>query len=194
MATELQYTRKQLNYLLEESQENSLQQVELTQKEMNERLLQLDDQLKFIIRCNEPTVLDQGGFDQLCHSAQTFPHPSTGLPVSYLSVDEATSLSVPKGSLNQRDRDEIESHVTHTYNFLRIILWSEHLEDVPDIAYAHHEKMNGKGYPLRKLSGDEIPLQSKMMTIADIYDALTAWDRPYKKSDARRTGTKNFGF
>ena len=194
MATELQYTRKQLNYLLEESQENSLQQVELTQQEMNERLLQLDDQLKFIIRCNEPTVLDQGGFDQLqVIAAQTFPHPSTGLPVSYLSVDEATSLSVPKGSLNQRDRDEIESHVTHTYNFLRIIPWSEHLEDVPDIAYAHHEKMNGKGYP-RKLSGDEIPLQSKMMTIADIYDALTAWDRPYKKAMPAERALKILGF
>ena len=64
-----------------------------------------------------------------CKSCGTnLPHPSTGLPVSYLSVDEATSLSVPKGSLNQQDRDEIESHVTHTYNFLRIIPWSEHLE------------------------------------------------------------------
>ena len=126
-------------------------------------------------------------------AAQTFPHPSTGLPASYLSVDEATSLSVPKGSLNQRDRDEIESHVTHTYNFLRIIPWSEHLEDVPDIAYAHHEKMNGRGYP-RKLSGDEIPLQSKMMTIADIYDALTAWDRPYKKAMPAERALKILGF
>jgi HD-GYP domain-containing protein (c-di-GMP phosphodiesterase class II) len=194
MATELQYTRKQLNYLLEESQENSLQQVELAQQEMNERLLQLDGQLKFIVRCNEPTVLDQGGFDQLqVIAAQTFPHPSTGLPVSYLSTDEAASLSVPKGSLNQRDRNEIESHVTHTYNFLRIIPWSEHLEDVPDIAYAHHEKMNGKGYP-RQLCGSEIPLQSKMMTIADIYDALTAWDRPYKKAMPAERALKILGF
>lgn len=194
MATELRYTRKQLNYLLEESREQALEQVNFAQMELQERLLQMDEQLKFIIRCNEPTVLDQGGFDQLqVIAAQTFPDPSNGLPVSFLSADETASLSVPKGSLNQRDREEIESHVTHTYNFLRIIPWSEDLGDVPEIAYAHHEKLNGKGYP-RRLTADEIPLQSKMMTIADIYDALTAWDRPYKKAMPAERALKILGF
>ena len=91
------------------------------------------------------------------------------------------SLSVQKGSLNQKDRKEIESHVTHTYNFLKIIPWSSNLKRVPEIAHAHHEKLNGKGYP-QKLKGNEIPLESKMMTISDIFDALTAWDRPYRKA------------
>jgi len=88
---------------------------------------------------------------------------------------------VPKGSLNDNDRREIESHVTHTYKFLTTIPWTPDLRQVPDIAYAHHEKLDGTGYP-NQLKSTEIPLQSKMMTIADIYDALTAQDRPYKKA------------
>ncbi|HNN01363.1 MAG TPA: HD domain-containing phosphohydrolase, partial [Turneriella sp.] len=71
--------------------------------------------------------------------------------------------------------------VTHTYNFLRQIPWTPNLRWVPEIAYGHHEKLNGGGYPLKRRD-PEISLQTRMMTIADIYDALTAWDRPYKKA------------
>jgi HD-GYP domain-containing protein (c-di-GMP phosphodiesterase class II) len=193
MATELQMTRKQLNYLLERSREEAMQLVESVQGEMEAQLEELDEQLKFIIQCNEPTVLDQGGFEHLQHiAAKTFQHPSK-VQVPYLTEDEMSSLSIPKGTLTHRDREEIESHVTHTYNFLRIIPWSTELSHVPEIAYAHHEKLNGTGYP-RKLTTDEIPLQSKMMTIADIYDALTAWDRPYKKAIPAERALKILGF
>ena len=65
--------------------------------------------------------------------------------------------------------------------FLAQIPWTRNLRRVPDIAYAHHEKLDGAGYP-RQLTADQIPVQSRMMTIADIYDALTASDRPYKKA------------
>ncbi|HYV46165.1 MAG TPA: HD domain-containing phosphohydrolase, partial [Myxococcaceae bacterium] len=81
----------------------------------------------------------------------------------------------------QEERLEIESHVTHTYKFLSEIPWTRDLRRVPEIAWAHHEKLNGKGYP-RAIPGGEIPVQSKMMAISDIYDALTASDRPYKKA------------
>jgi HD-GYP domain-containing protein (c-di-GMP phosphodiesterase class II) len=73
----------------------------------------------------------------------------------------------------------VESHVTHTYNFLAKIPWTEDLAGVPLIAYAHHERPNGKGYPRRLVAAD-IPVQSRAMAIADIFDALTAQDRPYK--------------
>ena len=111
----------------------------------------------------------------------------------YLSEHELNSLSVSKGSLNELDRMEIESHVTHSYNFLNIIPWSDNLERVPDIAHAHHEKLNGSGYPL-KLTDNEIPLESKMMTISDIFDALTAWDRPYKKAMPEERALNILGF
>ncbi len=88
---------------------------------------------------------------------------------------------MPRGSLTEQDRKEIESHVTHTYKFLSTIPWTSDLRNVAEIAYAHHEKLDGTGYP-NKLSSEDIPIQSKMMTISDIFDALTASDRPYKKA------------
>ncbi len=69
----------------------------------------------------------------------------------------------------------------HTYNFLQQIPWTTEIRNIPDIAIGHHEKLNGKGYP-QHLSAPEIPLQTRMMTISDIFDALAASDRPYKKA------------
>ena len=83
--------------------------------------------------------------------------------------------------MNNKERQEIESHVIHSYEFLKNIPWTKEFEGIPDVAHAHHEKLVGSGYPL-KIKGDKIPVQSKIMAIADIYDALTAKDRPYKKA------------
>ncbi len=141
----------------------------------------MDEIQKFIIDSNEPSILERDDFKKLKQLAKnTFLYPE-GVANNFLNNHEVHSLSIKKGSLSDEDRKEIESHVTQTFNFLKIIPWSKNLERVPEIAYAHHEKLNGKGYP-RKLIDNEIPLESKMMTIADIYDALTAWDRPYKKA------------
>ncbi|MBP5449373.1 MAG: HD domain-containing protein, partial [Spirochaetales bacterium] len=104
-----------------------------------------------------------------------------GDSVIYLTPEEVTALTVKKGSLTEEERKEIESHVTHSYDFLKKIPWTKAMSCIPDIAYAHHEKLNGKGYP-RGLHEDEIMIESKMMAIADIFDALTASDRPYKKA------------
>ena len=90
-------------------------------------------------------------------------------------------LSIPKGSLDDGERKQIESHVIHSFNFLSQIPWTKDIRNIPSIARAHHEKLNGAGYP-RNLTAAEIPFQSKMMTISDIYDALSASDRPYKKA------------
>ena len=88
---------------------------------------------------------------------------------------------IRKGNLDETERREIESHVTHTYRFLEQIPWTRELRAIPRIAYAHHEKLNGHGYP-NHVTGVEIPVQARIMTIADIYDALTATDRPYKRA------------
>ncbi len=77
--------------------------------------------------------------------------------------------------------DEIRSHVVHTFDFLSRIPWGKSFMRIPEIAGAHHEKLNGRGYP-KGLASEAIPLPSKIMTIADIFDALTARDRPYKKA------------
>lgn len=96
-----------------------------------------------------------------------------------LTDEEFHYLCIPKGTLTNAERKEIESHVTSTYNFLSAIEWTEEFQKVPEIAWAHHEKIDGSGYPrgIRK-----IPIESRMMAISDIFDALTASDRPYKSA------------
>ena len=96
-----------------------------------------------------------------------------------LTTAEIQQLLIPRGSLTPAERLVVESHVSHTYDFLKKIPWTKHLQNVPKIAGAHHEKLDGSGYP-HGLTASEIPIQSQIMTIADIYDALTAGDRPYK--------------
>jgi HD-GYP domain-containing protein (c-di-GMP phosphodiesterase class II) len=88
---------------------------------------------------------------------------------------------INKGNLDPRERREIESHVTHTFRFLEQIPWTRELRQIPTIAYGHHEKLNARGYP-RQVAGADIPVQTRMMTISDIFDALTATDRPYKRA------------
>jgi len=80
----------------------------------------------------------------------------------------------------------MESHVTHSFHFLTKIPWTPVMKGIPEIAYGHHEKLDGSGYP-RRLAGEQIPLQARMMTISDIFDALTAQDRPYKKAVSSQT-------
>ena len=112
--------------------------------------------------------------------ASTFRGPDDA-PVPYVTQDELHFLSIPKGSLDERERREIESHVEQTYRFLTQIPWTDDLRNVAEIAYGHHEKLDGRGYP-RGVVADEIPIQTRIMTIADIFDALTASDRPYKRA------------
>jgi response regulator RpfG family c-di-GMP phosphodiesterase len=146
-------------------------------KEMKE----LDELLAFVLQCNKPTVLAQGGFERLTSLGQTSFADSHEAPQTLLSAAEVQVLSIPRGSLSADERKQIESHVSHTYAFLSKIPWTKALRKVPEIAWAHHEKLDGKGYP-RSIPSPAIPVQSKMMAIADIYDALTASDRPYKKA------------
>jgi HD-GYP domain-containing protein (c-di-GMP phosphodiesterase class II) len=137
--------------------------------------------LKTVLQSNEPTVLPEGSFEDLVTYRQRQFPDIDGAPQPWLSDDEVRFLTIRKGSLDEAERLEIESHVTHTYRFLLQIPWTKELAQIPLIAYGHHEKLNGKGYP-RKSSAPAIPLQTRMMTIADIFDALTAADRPYKRA------------
>jgi hypothetical protein len=150
-------------------------------EELRWRLAELDDQLAFILEANKPTLLPQGGFERVLEIAANTFVDVDGTRVPYLTTQEAENLSIGKGSLNVEERLEIESHVTHSFRFLRQIPWTKDLRRIPTIAYAHHEKLNGTGYPNALRSGD-IPFQAKLMTVCDIYDALTASDRPYKRA------------
>ncbi|MDR3684228.1 MAG: response regulator [Geothrix sp.] len=135
--------------------------------------------MELVRRSNEPTVLPQEVALELNLLRDlTYQHWS-GEPRTLIEPGDLDLLKIPKGSLSAREREEIQSHVTHTYRFLRQIPWTSELAGVPDIAWAHHERLNGKGYP-RQLTEPDIPVQSKLMAVTDVYDALTAADRPYK--------------
>jgi HD-GYP domain-containing protein (c-di-GMP phosphodiesterase class II) len=137
--------------------------------------------LGMILQANEPTILEEESFRALMDLPNRTYTDAEGNRQPFLSPNELSALSIRKGSLSEKERREIESHVTHTFRFLSEIPWTGEFRRVPEIAYAHHEKMDGTGYP-RKLVATDIPIQSRMMTISDIFDALVAWDRPYKKS------------
>ena len=102
------------------------------------------------------------------------------LPI--ISPVDRINLSIRRGSLNPMERKEIESHVMHTYCFVSKIPWPPEYKNIPEIALRHHEKMDGTGYPDGLRGRESTLLQSRIMAIADIYDALTAGDRPYKKA------------
>jgi len=149
--------------------------------EIAAELERLQKDFAFVAQSNEPTVLPEGEFQYLQQIAELEFDDLRGARRRLVSPDEAKILSIRKGNLDATERQEIESHVTHTFHFLQKIPWTKDLSNVANFAYAHHEKLNGRGYP-RKLAADAIPIQSRMMTVSDIYDALTANDRPYKRA------------
>jgi response regulator RpfG family c-di-GMP phosphodiesterase len=102
-----------------------------------------------------------------------------GDEVSFLSADEFENLSIRSGTLTSGERDIINHHIVATIRMLEQLPWPRHLKNVTEYAGGHHERMDGKGYP-KGLKRDEMSWQARIMGIADIFEALTAKDRPYK--------------
>ncbi len=142
-------------------------------------LSRLDHFFETIVKANEPSILESASATDLQRLASSGPAFEREHGFAIVSDYEFAMLSIPKGSLSRDERLEIESHVTHTRNFLQLVPWTEEFRRAPEIADANHEKLNGTGYPKGRSAG-EIPFASKIMNICDIYDALTASDRPYK--------------
>ncbi|MEN9835776.1 MAG: hypothetical protein RL011_1969 [Pseudomonadota bacterium] len=178
---EVDYLRKVIQYLQSPDQFPMGANPYTFEYEKNQKIAELDEYLRFINKANEPTVLEQGGFEKLKDIANLNYRNLKNERHPYLLSEELKALSVSRGSLTREEFAEIQSHVVHTYEFLRKIPWGKKLANVPQIAAKHHEKLDGSGYPHAAQVG-EIPTQSRMMTIADIFDALTAKDRPYKKA------------
>ncbi len=176
---ELKFARRKLDHLLEEGRERYLGEAPALDAELAALLAELDQQVKAVAAANEPTVMAEevaSGIRQL--AVKTFVD-HLGERHTLITPDEARILSIARGSLTEEEYRQIQSHVVHTYQFLRQIPWTRELRRIPEIARSHHEKLNGSGYPEGRRDTD-IPVQARMMTISDIFDALTASDRPYK--------------
>ncbi|UBF23824.1 GAF domain-containing protein [Kovacikia minuta CCNUW1] len=156
------------------------QQFERLETDLEENIAQLSHYWKILLEANEPRILAEEPLEQLKELCYYTYRDIDGTDKPLITPEEMTQLIVHRGNLTQAERDAIQSHVIHTYEFLKRIPWTKQLKDVPTIAYGHHEKLDGTGYPLG-LKQPDIPIQAQIMAIADIYDALTAGDRPYKK-------------
>lgn len=178
---EIEYLNKRIEYLENPVHFPDGYDVHHLLHERDDKIKRLVDFTDFVKGANEPTILEQGGFERLNDIAGHKFCDLHGKSKPYLLDNELAALSVAKGSLTREEFSIIQSHVTHTYEFLRKIPWGTRLANIPNIAAKHHEYLNGSGYP-HGARGEQIPIQARMMTIADIFDALTAADRPYKRS------------
>ncbi|HET9685370.1 MAG TPA: HD domain-containing phosphohydrolase [Gemmatimonadaceae bacterium] len=178
---DLEYERERAEHLLSRGNDGYRELVSSLEEERARRHRELRCFLEQIALANEPTVLPEGSFDALHRIRERTYVDFEGRVRPLLEDHELQFLMIRQGNLDDEERREIESHVTHTYRFLEQIPWTHELRAIPQIAYGHHEKLNGRGYP-NALDGSAIPVQTRMMTISDIYDALTATDRPYKRA------------
>lgn len=156
-------------------------------RQENENCLQaeikiLDEQLAFLQRLNDPIYNSTpDDLKRLREIAERTYHDSSGEMRYFLTGPEYENLAVTRGNLTAAEYKEIQKHVDYSLAILNKIRFTKDLENIPRYAAAHHEYLNGAGYP-KGLKGDEIALQSRILCIADIFDALTAPDRPYKKA------------
>ncbi len=160
---------------------SSPEEVETAEREYAERLQALEADLEFVLACNQPSQrMDPRAVERLNAIAHQCVEEKDG-PHALLTDTELHNLSVARGTLTQEQIAVMRDHVTMTARMLEQVPFRHHLKNVPLYAAQHHERLNGTGYPLG-LKGDQIPLQSRILAIADFYEALAAKDRPYKKA------------
>ena len=160
---------------------NHAVEIERREAELKEELARLDDDLAFLERVNIPGYLEEPDRARLKAIAERTYTNSRGETCYFLTPNEYENLSIVRGNLTPDEYKEIQSHVEHTLSILEKIPFTKDLANIPKHSAAHHEYLDGSGYP-RGLKGDEITIQSRIMCIADIYDALSSPDRPYKKA------------
>ncbi len=143
-------------------------------------LEELDQLLQVVRQANEPLSAEVDKSALIDLSRRTYTE-TDGSRQPMLTAQELAAVSIRKGFLSQGERRQIHSHVSDSFRLLSMVPWSGVYGRIPEIAYAHHEKMDGSGYP-RGISAADIPLESRMITIADTFDALVAWDRPHQRA------------
>jgi HD-GYP domain-containing protein (c-di-GMP phosphodiesterase class II) len=176
---ELRHAARKTDWLLRHGRDGFDERAAVWDADLAQVLADLDQHLKAVAAANEPTVMPDDVSTGILELADR-PFPDyRGDSLTLLTPEEARILSITRGSLTPEEYEEVQSHVVHTYQFLKQIPWTKELRRVPEIARSHHEKLDGSGYPAGWRAPD-IPIQTRMMTISDIFDALTSRDRPYK--------------
>ncbi|MFQ3547840.1 MAG: HD domain-containing phosphohydrolase, partial [Termitinemataceae bacterium] len=181
----LKYLRRslELDFALRESHMEPAA-LDRLNKERDSTIRELIEISKLIENLNLPTITDIDPEDIIKRILSTPLPPVRGVdnePIPILTPEEIENLTIKRGSLNPKERKEIEAHVIRSYEFTRKIPWPPEYRHIPDYIKVHHEMLDGSGYP-EGLTGESIPLQGRILAVVDIFDALTAADRPYKKA------------
>jgi HD-GYP domain-containing protein (c-di-GMP phosphodiesterase class II) len=183
-ATEAADARTLLERLLREGGRVSAGDLAALDAGAAERAREFEALFEEIVAANEPTVMPKDARGRLEELLIRRTRDRRGRDATLLLPEEFRFLSITQGSLSENERRAVESHVSHTWQFLLTIPWTPDLARVPEIAFAHHERLDGTGYP-RGLNREDIPPAARALAVCDIYDALTASDRPYKKAVPR---------
>ncbi|MDO9081805.1 MAG: HD domain-containing phosphohydrolase, partial [Humidesulfovibrio sp.] len=162
-------------------------------EEMEKRRQEMEADLSFIVSSNKP---DEFMSDERIArvkeiAARTF--DDNGELKPWLSADEVLNLCIRKGTLNDAERKIIEDHTVVTFDMLGRLPFPKRLARIPEFAGSHHEKLDGTGYP-NHLTGDTLSLQARILAVADVFEALTAKDRPYKEPMKLSQAVKILGF
>lgn len=150
------------------------------ERQLQHDIARIDDDITFIKRINLGAEYMRGEDLQRLYAVSTIEWEKDGKTLPFLSEDEVHNLSIAKGTLTEEERRIINNHIVATIAMLEAIEFPKHLKRVPEYAGGHHERMDGKGYP-RGLTREQMSVQARIMGIADIFEALMAEDRPYKK-------------
>jgi hypothetical protein len=155
---------------------------ERVERDLKVRLRQINEDRQFLRFCNfGAEAMREEDQERVREIAKTYRWRDVdGNEAEFLTADEVRNLTIRSGTLTQEERQIINHHIEVTVKMLESLPWPKHLKNVPEYAGGHHERMDGKGYP-RGLTRQQMSVQARIMGIADIFEALTAKDRPYKK-------------
>jgi HD-GYP domain-containing protein (c-di-GMP phosphodiesterase class II) len=191
----IHYVRLRMDYMIQKVKlEGQQKKIELLEKKADpseikkiesdseKEIQELEEIRAFINKCNEPgEFLEDETLERLQEISKRTYLDNEGQEQPFITDDELVNLSIRRGSITEAERKKMQDHAAVTLRMLKQIPFTKKLKNIPSFAGAHHEFINGKGYPLG-LKGDEIPFEGKLMAVTDIAEALTASDRPYKKA------------
>ena len=176
---EKDFLNKKIKVLQNGSDPNEISALEGEHKVKSQKVMEIRD---FINQCNNPgEFLEDEKIARLEEVSKMTWKNFDGIEKSFLDEDELLNLSIRRGSITESERKKMQNHAAVTLKMLQKIPFTKKLKNIPLYAGAHHEFINGGGYPLG-LKGEEIPFEGKIMCVTDIAEALTASDRPYKKA------------
>ncbi len=163
------------------------------ERQYQAKLREIRKNQKFIQACNIGGEYMAKALQEKVIEISKYPYRQNGKKRRFLTHEEVRNLNIPKGTLLPEERQIINDHIVITIDMLNQLPYPKHLKNVPEFAGGHHEKLDGTGYP-QGLTHDEMSPQAKIMAIADVYEALTAADRPYKDGKKLSLAMRIMGF